>query len=97
MLDGVNKGKLDDVHFFIDGYNHYHSCHLKRKYQKYELIDEPVFECIELSLCDDGSESSFYHGEFLDKEKVFNIKGKGRFTLREIFNLVKFISIIECK
>ena len=97
MLDGVNKGKLDDVHFFIDGYNHYRSCHLRRKYQKYDLIEKPVFECIELSLCDDGSEVSYYYGSFKDQEKVFKIKGKGRFTLKEIYKLVRIISIIKCE
>ena len=97
MIDGVNQGIFDDVHFFINGYSHYRSCHLRRKYQKYELVESPAFICIELSLCDDGSETSLYYGEFKDKEKVFHIKGKGRFTLKEIYKLVTIISIIKSK
>ena len=93
MIDGVNNGTIEDVHFSIKGYGHYRSCHLKRVYSEYELSDKRPFEYIELILTDDGSEYSRYYGPFQDKEKVFHIKGKGRFTLKEVFKSVEIISI----
>lgn len=93
MINGVNNGLFDDVHFSLKSYSHYHSCHLRRKYQYLEIINKKVFECIELRLCEDESEVSYYHGPFKDKEKVFHIKGKGRFTLKEVFKDIEIISI----
>lgn len=93
MIDGINNGIFDDVHFKHKTYSHYKSCHLRRMYVKYQLIDKPVFECIELALCDDKSEWSRYYGTFKDRERVFNIKGKGRFTLREIFKDIEILDV----
>ena len=93
LIDGINNGTLNDVHFKLTTYNHYRSCHLRRKYVYIEILDKWSFDCIELSLCDDGSEVSYYHGTFKDKEKLFHIKGKGSFTLKEVYKDIEIISI----
>ena len=93
LIDGINNGTLNDVHFKLTTYSHYHSCHLRRKYVYIEILDKWSFDCIELSLCDDGSEVSYYHGTFKDQEKVFHIKGKGNFTLKEVYKDIEIISI----
>lgn len=91
MVDGINEGILDEVRFSVRGYAHYGNCVLRRVYVNSMGISS--FECIELLLTKDGSERSLYHGPFKDKEKVFNIKGKGRFTLREIYKNVEILEI----
>ena len=93
MIDGINSGLIDDVHFSLTTYNHYRSCHLRRVYYYSEILKKDVFDCIELCLCDDRSEYSKYAGEFEDRERVFKIKGKGSFTLRDVYKHIEIISI----
>lgn len=93
LIEGINNGQIEDAHFCVKSYSHYRSCHLRRKYYYSKILKKEVFDCIELCLCDDLSEYSKYAGEFKDKERVFNIKGKGKFTLKDIYKDVEFISI----
>ena len=81
IINGINSGAILEVAFALSNYNHYRHCVLSRK-----------DEYIELRLNND--EVSKYYGEFLDKERVFIFKGKGKFNLKDIF---KNIEIIELK
>ncbi len=93
IIKGINEGTLDEVRFAIPSYPHYRDCVLRRVYLEINGIKS--FECIEMRLTKDGSEKSLYYGLFKYKEKLFNIKGKGRFTFKEIFNRIEIKEVIK--
>lgn len=80
IISGINDGSILEVTFAVSNYNHYRHCVLSRK-----------DEYIELTLNND--EVSKYYGEFLDKERVFLFKGKGKFNLKEIYNNIEIIEL----
>ena len=93
LMEGINSGAIDKVRFSVSIYPHYRNCCLERIYRDQDGIHS--FECIHLSLTNDKSEDSFYHGSFLDKYKLFKIKGKGAFSLKEIYRYVEILEVIR--
>ncbi len=93
LIKGINSGEIEEVHFSVTTYSHYRSCYLRRAYIFSPALNKNVFANIELILTEDKSEWSRYAGPFEDKFKVFNIKGKGKFTLKEIYKNVEILSI----
>ena len=91
LMQGINDGSIEECCFSIKGYNHYHYCSLHHRYLTFGEIKQ--HDCIELTLTKDGSENSLYYGRFKDAEKLFRIKGKGCFTLREMWKHVEIISV----
>ena len=95
IVNGINEGTIDEVRFSVTIYSHYKNCVLRRVYLNIGGINS--FECIEMVLTKDGSERSRYHGPFHDRYRLFNIKGRGRFTLREIFKYVEIKEVVPHK
>lgn len=93
LIRGINDGGIEEVHFSISSYPHYRSCYLRRAYIFSPIINKNVFSHIELVLTEDHKEYSKYAGPFLDKYQLFIIKGKGKFTLKEIYKSVEILSI----
>ena len=95
LMQGINDGTIEEFVFAIKGYNHYRYCSLHRCY--ITLGDAKNYECIELTLTKDRKENSRYHGRFKDGEKLFRIKGKGCFTLKEMWKHVEIINVTYTK
>lgn len=93
LIEGINNGRIEEVHFSVLNYAHYRSCYLRRAYIYSPILQKKVFSCIELILTEDGKEKSSYAGEFLDRYQLFNIKGKGKFTLKQIYKNIEVLSV----
>ena len=93
LIEGINNGEIEEVHFSVTNYGHYRSCYLRRVNAYSPTINKYYFSHIELILTEDRSEGSIYAGPFKDKYQVFNIKGKGKFTLKQIYKYVEILSI----
>ena len=95
LIEGINSGEIEECTFSIKGYNHYRDCVLRRVYIVFG--DAKSHDCIELCLTKDRSEISRYYGPFKDNHRVFNIKGKGRFNLKEVWKQVEITNIVYKK
>ena len=93
LINGINNGDIDEVHFSVTSYAHYRSCYLKRAYYFSPILNKTVFSHVELILTEDQSEKSIYYGPFGDKYPVFVIKGKGKFNLKQIYKDVEILSV----
>lgn len=93
LIDGVNNGSIEEVHFSLPTYGHYKSCYLRRAYIFSPILNKKVYSHIELVLTENRKEISKYMGEFKDRERVFNIKGRGRFNLKDIYKEIEILSI----
>ena len=93
LINGINNGEIEEVHFSLLTYPHYRSCYLKRATFFSPILNKNVFSHIELVLTEDGSECSKYAGRFEDKYPLFVIKGKGKFTLKQVYKNIEILSI----
>ena len=93
LINGINSGDIEEVHFSVTSYAHYRSCYLRRAYIFSPILNKNVFSHIELVLTEDQSEKSIYYGPFKDKYPVFVIKGKGKFILKQIYQDVEILSV----
>ncbi len=82
----LNEGLFEEIRFSIDGYNHYSSCRIN--YVKGKSQDNLFYPYIEFHLTQDDSEYCRFHKRFRGTEKMFHIKGKGSFTLKDIWKKV---------
>ena len=86
IINGLNNNQIENVYFSIDGYSHYNNCLIKRCSNA--LIHNKYVFKVEMSLTNDNSEISIYYQKFHGDEKLFKIKGKGVFSLKQIWNKV---------
>ncbi len=93
LIKGINNGDIEEVHFSVMTYSHYRSCYLRRAYIFSPSLNKYVFSHIELVLTEDKSEWTKYARDFTDRHSVFVIKGKGKFTLKEIYKNIEILSI----
>ena len=75
LIDGLNNRTILKLEFGLDNYAHYSNCEINCN-----------SECINLELTSDGSESLQCYGKFSENIKMFDIKGKGKFTFKDIYN-----------
>ena len=95
LIQGINNGDIEECSFSVKGYNHYRYCTIRRVYLEYNGVKS--FEHVELCLTKDRSEICRYYGHYSDGAKAFHIKGKGSFTLKEIWKQVEVTNIVYKK
>ncbi len=86
FISALQSGKIKKIEFFVKGYGHYKSC---------SISCEPAItktgKLITVSLAKD--EFCEFYGDFNEEEKLFHIKGKGCFTLKQIWKDIEIKGI----
>ena len=88
MLDDCTLARLD---FSVKGYGHYRNCSLTCEAVPVSEITKHG-KIITFNLAKD--EVVTFYGNFNKEEKLFKIKGKGYFTLKEIWKDIEIKEVI---
>ena len=95
FINDLNNSIIAEVHFEVVGYPHYKSCRIFRKYDT--LRNGNIISLIRIELTNDKSELVSFMDEFNESYKLFRIKGRGTFTLQQLWPQIKIIKIIRVK
>ena len=95
FVDDLNNSIIAEVYFEVVGYPHYKNCKIFRKYDT--LRNGNVISLIRVELTNDKSELVSFMDEFNESYKLFRIKGKGTFTLQQLWPQIRIIKIISAK
>ena len=90
FIDEINTGKIVKALFQITDYTHYKCCSIERVVEVFSDGDSIVH--IDVRLTKDSEHVCFYK-TFNEKYKLFDMKRKGAFTLKQIWDRIEFISI----
>ncbi|MBE6620232.1 MAG: hypothetical protein E7625_02555 [Ruminococcaceae bacterium] len=92
FVDGINSGVIQKATFSVTGYAHYRNCRVES-----EIMTNPsgayIGKIISFRLTPDGSEIRGFVDDIDEKAKLFYIKGKGSFTLKQMWSRITINSI----
>ena len=93
FVDEINNGKIIKAVFQIENYPHYNNCLIERAIDNFNIGKSTApFDYISVRLTKDSEHFSFGNA-FNEKIKLFDMKLKGKFTLEQMWNRIKFIKI----
>ena len=95
FIHDLNNSLISEILFEVVGYSHYKNCRIFRKYDT--LKNGNTISLIRVELTNDKSELVSFMDEFNESYKLFRIKGKGAFTLQQLWSQIKIIKIIRVK
>ena len=84
FIEGINKGTIQKVTFSVTDYAHYRNCTI---YSKISTSPSGAYvsRIIWICLTPDNSEKKGFLNCFNQKAKLFYIKNKGSFTLKQMW------------
>ena len=92
FIDGINNGTIQKVRFSVKGYAHYRNCIMETKISR-NPSGVYVGKIIWFTLTPDGAEKKGFLNDIDEKAKMFYIKNKGSFTLKQMWNHIVINSI----
>ena len=92
FIDGINNGTIQKVSFSVKGYAHYRNCMMISK-PSANSYGKLIGRLIWFYLTPDASEKQGFLNNVDEKNKIFYIKGKGSFTLKQIWSHIIINSI----
>ena len=95
FIHDLNNSVISEILFEVIGYSHYKNCRIFRKYDT--LRNGNTISLIRVELTNDKSELVSFMDEFNESYKLFRIKGKGTFTLQQLWPQIKIIKITRVK
>ena len=90
-MDRISKQEIQSLHFSYPGYAHYRDCLIHWVYQELPALKKRIPIYIEVRLS--SSESCRFKDRVNGGLVQFNIKGKNKFTLIEIWDKLEIIEI----
>ncbi|MBQ1230500.1 MAG: hypothetical protein IIX80_05630 [Clostridia bacterium] len=92
FIDGINNGAIQKASFSVADYAHYRNCKIESKIST-NPTGTHAFRVIWVSLTQDGSEKKGFLQDFDENAKLFYIKNKGSFTLKQMWSRITIHSI----
>lgn len=89
IVDGLNDGSIKKVCFAVENYGHYSDCVAEGFPADCRQNAEVVFR-----LTPDGNETCVFCRRVNPDEKIFVFKGKGKYSLRQIWNKIVVKSVV---
>ena len=90
FIELLNQHKISDVIFSVAGYSHYNYCKITISKEKPK---EREFYLIKFVLTKDLSEMVSFYNIFDENYKLFDLKRKGKYTLKQIWDRVQISSL----
>lgn len=87
IIDDLQKGIIRKISFSVQGYGHYKNCSI--------VCEDAITKSgkiITVTLAKD--ECCTFYGSFNENEKLFRIKGKGSFTLKEMWDKIQITEVV---
>lgn len=94
FIELINQHKISDVTFSVAGYAHYNYCKITISKEKPK---ESEFYLIKIVLTKDLSEMVSFYNVFDENYKLFDLKRKGKYTLKQIWDRIQTPFIIPKK
>lgn len=91
FVDEINNGKIIKAVFQVENYAHYKNCLIERIVDILHNGNSIVI--IDVKLTNDLSEHVGFYKVFNEKFKLFDMGREGKFTLKQIWDKIKFIRI----
>ena len=91
FINGVNNGTIKKISFSVSDYSHYGNCIMESQYSNPN--DENSSKIIWFYLTPDGYEKKGFLNKIKEDTKLFCFKGKGTFTLKQLWNKIKINSV----
>ena len=93
FIDEINNGKIIKTVFQVKDYAHYNNCLIERATDIINNGKSIVhIDYISVKLTKDSEHYSFLE-EYDEGIKIFDMKRKGKFTLKQMWDRIEFISI----
>lgn len=93
FIDNINNKKIYKITFYVQDYNHYNNCSIKRYDCKTEIWGKEIFfDTVEVKLTNDTSEIYRFLEKFKEDFKLFKI-GKQKYTLKQMWNKITITDI----
>ena len=86
FIELLNQHKISDVTFSVAGYAHYNYCKITISKEKPK---ESEFYLIKIVLTKDLSEMVSFYNVFDENYKLFDLKRKGKYTLKQIWDRIQ--------
>lgn len=92
FIGKLNLKEITRFRFRIKGYPHYDNCEI---FYRTDKISEGRFiEIIVCKLTLDYSETVSFYKQFDESYKLFDMGRKGKFTLKQVWNLIEVIEVV---
>ena len=91
FIDGINSGNIKKVSFSIANYPHYRNCVVESKSTNTNKAESS--KIIWFYLTPDGYEKKGFLNKIKEDTKLFNIKGKGNFSLKQMWDRINIHSV----
>lgn len=91
FIDEINEGKIIRAVFQVENYAHYNNCLIERVTDV--LHNGNPLVTISVKLTRDKSEHVGFYKVFNEEFKLFKIGRQGKFTLKQMWDKIKFIEI----
>lgn len=88
FIDALSRGALKEMSFSVKGYGHYKNCSVVC--EKAITKDGKI---ITVTLA--KNEGCTFYGNINESAKLFNIKGKGTFTFKEMWDKLEIKEIVR--
>ncbi len=82
----LNCFAIKKIDFSVEGYSHYSHCSIQTK--KDVLENGNIIPLINVCLTKDGKEDVSFYKTFNEKYKLFDMKKRGTYTLKQIWKKV---------
>lgn len=92
VVEGINNGTIRQVKFFVNNYSHYNNCIITRTDHK--IYNGTSITRIDVTLTSDFSEKISFLDTFKEDIKLFNIRKKGKFTLKQLWSEIVILEIV---
>ena len=83
LIEKLNAFEIKSVEFSIPEYAHYRNCRISTQIDVLE--NGNTIPMIVVKLTNDGSEDVSFYKTFKEDYKMFRMKGKGSFTLKQMW------------
>ena len=93
LINNLNSGAITGFYFRVNGYAHYKKCSIFRKYDR--TSNDKTLTRIEVNLTADGTEMHSFLKIFQDNFKLFNMGRKGKFTLKQLWDHITILEVID--
>ena len=92
LINGLNSGSIKEITLKVKDYGHYRNCKFvtERILKPSSFNNEYVYKII-IDLA--SNEHIEFYGPINEEEKIFDIKGKGRFTLKSMYKNIEIINV----
>lgn len=87
FMEKLNRREVRRVDFAVEGYPHYRHCVIE--WREDVVLSGATLYFLEVRLTEDGAERISFYKSFDEACKLFRIRRKGSFTLKQLWDRIR--------